>query len=137
MLAALKWALKNPNVTTAIPSITDVEQLDENLRAMSEPFSKADQQMLAAQFEYISPLYCRMCGNCTGKCPQGIPVADVLRWLSYADGYGQFQLGRESFLSLPAELRDVRCDSCAACAIRCPNGVKVVDRLKTAQALFA
>jgi len=137
MLAALKWALRNPNVSNAIPSITDMEQLDENMRAMSAPYSDADQKVLSAQLEYIGPLYCRMCGNCTGRCPQGIPVADVLRWLSYAEGYGEFQLGRESFLSLPAEVRDVRCDSCATCAIQCPNGVKVAQRLRTAQELFA
>ena len=136
-LAALKWALKNPNVSNAIPSITDMEQLDENMRAMSVPFSDADQKILVAQLEYIRPLYCRTCGNCAGKCPQGIPVADVLRWLSYSEGYGEFQLARESFLSLPSEVRDVRCDKCTTCAIQCPNGVKVVERLRTAQALFA
>ena len=137
MLAALKWALRNPNVSNAIPSITDMEQLDENLRAMSVPFSDADQKILSAQLEYIRPLYCRMCGNCTGRCPQGIPVADVLRWLSYSEGYGEFQLARESFLSLPSRVRDVRCDSCTTCAIQCPNGVNVVERLRTAQELFA
>jgi uncharacterized protein len=137
MLAALKWALRNPHVTNAIPSITDMEQLDENVRAMSSPFSESDQKTLAAQLDYIRPLYCRMCGNCTGKCPQGVPVADVLRFLSYAEGYGEFQLARESFLTLPAGVRDVRCDACETCAVRCPNGVRVSDRLKRAQELLA
>jgi predicted aldo/keto reductase-like oxidoreductase len=137
LLAALKWALKNPNVTNAIPSITDMEQLDENMRAMSVPFSDADQKTLSAQLEYIRPLYCRMCGSCTGQCPEGVQVADVLRYLSYAEGYGEFQLARESFLSLPSEVRDVRCDRCASCAIQCPNGVKVAERLRTAQELLA
>jgi uncharacterized protein len=137
MLAALKWALRNPNVTNAIPSITDMEQLDENLRAMSSPFSDADRQTLTAQLDYIRPLYCRTCGDCAGKCPQGVPVADVLRILSYADGYGEFQLARESFLGLPNRGRDLRCDACEACVIRCPNGVHVADRLKRAQELLA
>jgi hypothetical protein len=137
MLAALKWVLKDPNVTNAIPSITDMEQLDENMRAMSAPFSEADQRLIAAQLDFIRPLYCRMCGTCTGRCPQGIPVADVLRWLSYSEGYGQFQLGREGFLSLPPAVRDVRCSTCGTCAIQCPNGVRVAERLSTAQELFA
>ncbi len=34
MLAALKWVLSNPNVDTTIPSMTDMDQLDENLKAM-------------------------------------------------------------------------------------------------------
>jgi uncharacterized protein len=137
LLAALKWALRNPNVTNAVPSITDMEQLDENMRAMAVPFSDADQKILSAHLEYIRPLYCRTCGACTGKCPQGLPVADVLRYLSYSEGYGQFQLARESFLSLPSAVRDVRCDACTTCTIQCPNGVNVVQRLKIAQERLA
>jgi uncharacterized protein len=137
MLAALKWVLKNKNVGTTIPSITDNEQLDENLKAMSVAFSDADQKVLMAQLEQITPLYCRMCGACTGQCPKGLPVADVVRYVSYAEGYGQFQLGRENFQTLPPELQSVRCTDCATCAVRCPNGVRVRDRLRTAQELFA
>ncbi|NWG14680.1 MAG: aldo/keto reductase [Acidobacteria bacterium] len=137
MLAALKWAIKDPNVHTTIPSITDMEQLEENMRAMTSPFGKSDETLLAAQLERIGPLYCRMCGQCDAKCPKGLPVADMLRYLSYADGYGQYGLGRESFLALPAEIRDVRCGDCTYCSVRCPYGVKVAERLARAQDLFA
>jgi predicted aldo/keto reductase-like oxidoreductase len=137
MLAALKWVLRNKNVSTTIPSITDNEQLDENLNAMSVPFSEADQKILAAQLDHISPLYCRTCGSCTGQCPKGVPVSDVLRYLAYAEGYGQFQLARESYLSLAPEIRDVRCKDCVSCTIHCPNGVRVSERLQTAQELLA
>jgi predicted aldo/keto reductase-like oxidoreductase len=137
MLAALKWVLRNKNVNTTIPSITDNEQLEENLKAMSVPFTDADQKILTAQLDYIRPLYCRMCGNCSGKCPKGLPVSDMLRYLSYSEGYGQYQLARESFLSLAPEVRDVRCRDCSGCSIQCPNGVKVSERLQIAQELLA
>jgi predicted aldo/keto reductase-like oxidoreductase len=136
-LAALKWVLKHPSVHTTVPSITDMEQLDENIRASYESFSSADEKTLAARLKIIRPLYCSNCGSCDGKCPKGIPVADVLRFLSYSEGYGQFQLARESYLSLPPEIRDARCASCTTCAVRCPNGVQVAQRLQTAQELFA
>jgi hypothetical protein len=48
MLAALKWVLKNKDVATTIPSITDNEQLDENLTAMAVAFSDADRKVLRA-----------------------------------------------------------------------------------------
>jgi hypothetical protein len=136
-LAALKWAMKNPNIDTTIPSIVDNEQLDENMTAMSAPFSAADGKLLAQRLEEIRPLYCRMCGHCEGQCAQGLPVADVLRFLMYAEGYGQFALGREHFKALPAELADVRCVSCSNCTVECPNGVHVAARLHMAQQLFA
>lgn len=137
MLAALKWVLKNPNVNTTVPSMTDMDQLDENLKAMSVAFTDKDEKVLAAQLEFIRPLYCRMCGHCSGVCPKGLPVSDVVRFLSYADGYGEYPLGRESFLSLPEEVREVRCSLCSTCAVRCPNGVRVAERLSRAQEVFA
>jgi uncharacterized protein len=85
----------------------------------------------------IRPLYCSSCGTCSGQCPQGIPVSDVLRYLSYSEGYGEYQLGREHFLALPAGIREVRCSDCSNCSIRCPNGVRVAERLRLAQEIFA
>jgi aryl-alcohol dehydrogenase-like predicted oxidoreductase len=137
MLAALKWVLKNPKVDTTIPSMTDMDQLDDNLKAMAAPFTEADRKLLAAQLNYISPVYCRMCDECTGTCPKGVPVADVLRFLTYAEGYGQFALGRERFRELPAEVAQVRCNLCPACPVTCPYGVRVAERLSRAQELFA
>ena len=137
MAAALKWVLKNPGIATTVPSMTDTEQLEQNFQVMSQTFTETDQKILEARLEEIRPLYCRMCGQCDGKCPQGLPVADVLRYLMYAEDYGQFPLGREHFLALPAALTQVRCSECSACPIHCPNGVRVTERLIRAQELFA
>jgi hypothetical protein len=137
MLAALKWVLKNPNVCTTIPSMTDMDQLDENLKAMAEPYSTSEEKILARQLEFITPLYCRMCGRCQGTCAKGLPVSAMLRFLTYAEGYGQFALGREEFQALPTTLSEVRCNQCVSCTVNCPFGVKVAQRLSRAQELFA
>ncbi len=136
-LAALKWVMKNPYIDTVIPSIVDNDQLEENISAMGAPFSAADGRLLARRLEEIKPLYCRMCGRCEGQCSQGLPVADVLRFLMYAEGYGQFALGREHFKALPPALTEVRCASCTNCTVECPKGVQVAARLHKAQQLFA
>jgi aryl-alcohol dehydrogenase-like predicted oxidoreductase len=135
MLAALKWVLKNPAVDTAIIGITDFDELDEDVKAMSEPFRPEDERILAAHLEQIRPLYCRLCGACGGVCERGVRVADALRSLTYAEGYGQFALARETFLQLggaPPAL----CRNCATCSIQCPNGVNVRARLLRASELF-
>lgn len=135
--AALKWVLKNKGVRTTIPSMVDMDQLDQNFRTMSSAFSPADQAVLTACLDQLAPVYCRMCGNCRGMCPRGLPVAVMLRYLTYADGYGQFALGRERFQGLPEDIRNVRCADCGTCIVDCPNGVQVSRRLGKAQALFA
>jgi hypothetical protein len=137
MLAALKWVINQPHVTTTVPSMTDMDQLDENLKAMAAPLSNGDARILAAHLEMIKPLYCRLCGECDGACQKGLPVADVLRFLTYAEGYGQFALGRERFLEMTKEQVAVRCGDCAECTVECPHGVKVASRVARAQELFA
>src|ERR1035438_5309504 len=75
MLAALKWVISKPNISTTIPSITDMDQLDENLKAMSNPLSAGDEKILPAHLYPFRPLYCRMGGQCDGACQKGLPVA--------------------------------------------------------------
>jgi predicted aldo/keto reductase-like oxidoreductase len=135
--AAIRWVLKNESVDTAIVCMTDHDQLDDNLRAMAEPFSPADASLLAKQMAYIGPRYCRMCGTCGGVCDKGVPVSDVLRVLTYAEGYGQFALARERYLQLPEHVRAIRCEDCAACSVDCPHGVKVRERVSRAQEMLA
>ena len=78
-----------------------------------------------------------MCYGCEGQCAKGLPVTDMLRYVTYADGYGEYALGREHFLQLPAALQSVKCGDCSACSVQCKNGVDVVRRLSRAQELFA
>lgn len=136
-LAALKWVLRDKRFGATIPSMTDMDQLEENFRAMSEPFSAQDEKLLAAIDENVRPLYCRMCHQCSGQCPQGMRVADTIRYLSYNDFYGQYALGREHYQTLPESVRAIRCADCSECVIQCPNGVHVQERLVRAQELFA
>jgi aryl-alcohol dehydrogenase-like predicted oxidoreductase len=136
-LAALKWAIRKPYFATAIPSMTDMEQLEMNFRAMGGALEPAEERILARRLDEIRPDYCRMCYRCSGQCPKGLPVTDILRYLAYADGYGQFALGREHFLNLPAAIRSVNCGDCLSCAVQCRNGVDVARRLRRAQELFA
>jgi predicted aldo/keto reductase-like oxidoreductase len=136
-VSAIKWALKNESVDTAIVCMTSHDQLDENLRAMAEPYAEEDERLLTARLAAIGPSYCRMCGSCGGVCDKGVPVPDVLRFLTYAEGYGQFALARERFLEMPQPARDVRCSDCTSCSFRCAYGVTVRDRLTHAQEMLA
>jgi len=135
--AALKWAIRNPAIATAVPSMTDIDQLEQNLAVMSQRFTDADAKILSARLEEVGPYFCRMCGHCAGQCPKGLPVSDMVRFVMYADGYGQFPLGREHFRNMSAEHQQVRCGDCEICAVKCPNGVQVVQQLMRAQELFA
>ncbi len=136
-LAGIKWVLNNPAVGTTVPFMQTIPELEMNFRAMSEPYTPQDEKLLYVMNELIRPSYCRMCYQCTGKCPKGMPVTDVLRFLAYNDFAGNFHQAVANFRGLNREIRDVRCSDCSECAIECPNGVHVQERMIRAQELLA
>jgi aryl-alcohol dehydrogenase-like predicted oxidoreductase len=136
-IAAIKWVLRNPAICTTVPHHGSIQELEMNVRAMTGPYTPADEKLLYVRNEQIRPLYCRMCYQCKGQCPQGLPVTEILRFLAYNDfGRDLFQ-ARLSFMDLSRETRDVRCSDCYSCAIECPNGVNVRERMIRAQELLA
>lgn len=136
-LAAIKWVLLNPAISTTVPYVKNIAELEMNIRAMSEAYTPQDEKMLYTRNEEIRPFYCRMCYECKGLCPHGVPVTDMLRFLAYNDFGGNFNQAQDNFRSLSEEIRSVRCSDCSSCAIECPNGVDVRSRLIRAQELLA
>jgi uncharacterized protein len=135
-LAAIKWVLLNPAISTTVPFAKNVAEVEMNVRAMTERYTPQDERMLYTRAREIRPLYCRMCYQCKGKCPEGVPVTDELRYLAYHDFGGNFHQARENFGRLPEQVRRVQCSDCSSCAIECPNGVEVRNRLIRAQELL-
>ena len=137
LAAALRWILRNDLVDTSPISMTSLEQLESNVKAASSPFSEADEKVLAAELVRISRYYCRMCPRCEATCRSGLPIPDLMRFVLYADSYGNLPAARQGFRQLPAHLQAVRCQDCAGCTVRCPNGVLVRERVMRAQTLLA
>jgi predicted aldo/keto reductase-like oxidoreductase len=136
-IAALRWILRNPAIGTTVPHHGTVQELEMNIRAMTGTYSPEDEKLLYVRNEQNRPFYCRMCYQCKGQCPRGVPVTDVLRFLAYNDFGGSIYQARLSFMELPRKVRNVRCSDCSTCVIQCPNGVMVRDRLIRAQELLA
>ncbi len=136
-IAALRWVLRNPAIDTTVPHHGSIKELEMNVRAMTGSYSPADEKLLYVRNEQNRPLYCRMCYQCKGQCPQGVPVTDELRFLAYNDFGRSLYQAHLSFMELPKNVRDVRCSDCSSCVIQCPNGVMVRDRLIRTQELLA
>jgi aryl-alcohol dehydrogenase-like predicted oxidoreductase len=132
-LAAIKWVLRNPAISTTVPYAKNIAELEMNVRAMAESYTPQDEKLLYTRNQEIRPFYCRMCYECKGLCPQGVPVTDELRFLAYHDFGGNLHQARENFMRLPKKIRSVQCSDCTSCAIKCPNGVEVQARLIRAQ----
>lgn len=134
LAAAIRWALRDDRVQTTSVRMTDRDQLEENLAAMSRPYNDADGKLLTAYLDRFGPKLCRMCGACDGSCPNGVHVADAVRSVMYAESYGAYNMGRNCWTRAAGH---VRCSGCEACLVECPNKVNVRERLIRAEQFFA
>jgi uncharacterized protein len=126
--AALKWALSNLNITTAIPGMTSFDQLELNLQVMTD-FKLTDQEK--ADLKLGAPqasggLYCQGCNECSGQCPKNLPIPSLMRGYMYAYGYRNLGEAYDlvSSLGVPAN----PCADCSTCTVKCAMGFDVRER---------
>jgi len=135
--AALAWALANPGVTVAIPGMTSYAQVEENLGARGKRFTLADRIALGRYALEIGDRHCGLCGACGGACPNGVEVPNVLRALTYLEGYREEGLARSAYGSLPPGRNAAACGECEKCLFTCRLRLPVGRLARRAHARLA
>jgi predicted aldo/keto reductase-like oxidoreductase len=125
--AALKWVLSNPDITTAIPGMTDFDQLDLNVRLLSDISITESEKKDLAMASTETGLYCTGCTRCIASCPKNLPVPDLMRAYMYAYGYSNPAMA----YSLLGELgtSDDPCKGCNSCKIECTKKFNIREKI--------
>jgi uncharacterized protein len=125
--AALKWVLSNSDVATAIPGMTDFDQLDLNVKILADiSITDAEKKdLLIAMAE--TGLYCTSCSKCLKACPLNLPVPDLMRAYMYAYGYSNPGMA----YSLLGELgtNDNPCKTCDNCQVKCTKNFNIREKI--------
>ena len=128
--AAFSWVLSNPDVDGLIITMTSADQIDEYLGASGASTVSAEGRKLLDQYANLNGAnYCKhACNLCSGACPYGVPISDVLRTRMYATDYQDVEFARDEYALL--ETNASACLSCsgAPCQSACPNGIEI-DKL--------
>lgn len=125
--AALKWALQNPFVTTAIPGITSFEILAENARVNGNIQLTEEEQDSVAYGPSEGSLYCDGCGTCIDGCAHRMPIPEYMRAYMYTYGYRDLSMARTLLGSLPPGA--MQCGSCDSCSASCSKGFDIRSRV--------
>ena len=133
---ALRFVLANDAVTLAIPGMTKLEELDENVK-VGETFqqmSAEERRQLVEAAEELGKEFCRTCGYCL-PCPNDIKIPVILRHLGYYTRYGlrDWAIGRYQMVEVKAS----ECEECGECETKCPYELPVMEMLKQAHELLA
>lgn len=127
--ACLHYVLSNPNITCAIPGMTTLKELHENLRVGRDPRSLTAEEtkLLMECVGNAGKGFCRNCGYCL-PCPEGISIPDIFRFEGYHERYGLKDWAREQYQAL--RVKADACSHCRQCTELCPYDVTIPERLE-------
>lgn len=113
-----------------LTSISTLDQVDMIAKLdLKSPHTRPAEKQAAAAFLLSRSKTCMMCGDCTKSCPQGLPVADLMRFRMYHDEYGWPDHARAEYASRGVDFvgRAALCGDCQACRNVCPVNLASSD----------
>lgn len=139
--ARLKAVWENPNVASICSAMDKFDVLAANVAAAlnKTKLAAADKRLLEKYARETCSGYCAGCAEiCESAISRAVPVADVMRYLMYHNGYGDRDLGRASFAQLPAAVRRRlgKIDYSTAEA-RCPQHMPIGELMRQAAKVLA
>ena len=132
---ALRWCRDKPNTTVTISGMSNMEQVEENIRTFAqspEKLTEAESTMLARARDImlsIKTIPCTYCGYCM-DCPTGVDIPRVF------EVYNQYKLFPNEFragIGYGKLVRDGkgfdRCTGCGVCSPLCPQNIDIPANL--------
>jgi predicted aldo/keto reductase-like oxidoreductase len=139
---SLRFILSNPAVTTVIPGITCVREVEENgaVGANFTPLTEDELTELrkligSQQKSYRYGQVCLRCGYCL-PCPQGINIPEVLRAADMKRDYPDDLKYMGDALWESLEVYPEACVECRKCVEKCPGGLDIPAKLQEAAQQF-
>ena len=129
---ALSYVLRQEGVSTVVPGVKNLEELDGALAYLSAGEEEKDFTDLLPTFRQELDGSCVYCNHCL-PCPAAIDIGATLRLLNSADGKATAALS-DQYRLLPAAAS--ACTECGSCMKRCPFGVDVISGMRKASGLF-
>lgn len=132
---ALRYILKNTNVTTAIPGMATIEEVLENTNASNNvmDFTEEENEKISQISEELGETFCRRCGYCA-PCPQKIDIPTMFVFSAYKERYNLKDWAEERYGTLTATAKD--CTACGACEKKCPYDLPIRNMLKKVRRTF-
>lgn len=120
---ALRFILERP-VSTVIPGMDSVEQVEQNARVGSQPLplSAGERKILEGEVKSLGTAFCRRCEYCL-PCAQGIDIPTVFLLDGYYTRYDLQDWARERYRGL--QVGADSCVECGECEERCPYGLPI------------
>jgi len=140
---ALQWLWDQPEVTVVLSGMSDMRQVEENVRAAdaagARPLGERGLELLArvrTAFEAKMAFPCTRCGYCL-PCPQGVNIPEMFGLYNHGAMYDDLPVSRFRYLRFfTAAERAGSCSGCGECEERCPQALRVSELMPVVHAVL-
>lgn len=132
---AIRFLMKNPNVTIAIPGVATLEEAQQNILSAIDQslWTEQDREKAEKIRQELGVNFCRRCRYCE-PCSAGISICSVLLLDGYYHRYGLQDWARARYNAMPAKASD--CIGCGICETRCPYNLPIRELMQKAEKFF-
>lgn len=136
--AALKWALHNEHIGTAIPGYTTYEHMEQDFSvARGLTYTPEERAFLSENEINIGMGFCRQCRLCMSTCPRNVDIPSLMRTHMYAARYTNFHLARATLGDIVRGRGLDACASCRICTARCAHTVDIAGNIEELRLIYA
>ena len=136
-VAAIKTVWMDDRMQVVVSEMTTRSDLRENVAASKEVLTAREARLLEEHRVATANLYCHGCGHLCETAAKGVPVATVLRYYRYYEGYGKREQARALYQALPTASKVLIDANLHAAEEACPHGLPVVDLIREANLRLA
>jgi len=132
---ALKYILKNHNITTAIPGMASIFEVENNVSAaeVELEFEGEEIKKIEGIKDKLGSNFCRRCGYCA-PCTKNIDIPTMFVLAAYKERYNLASWAEARYSSMSARAKD--CSECGQCEKRCPYDLPIREMLKGVRKTF-
>lgn len=136
--AALKWVLRNENISTAIPGFDNYQHLKEDFSvAHNLEYTPEEKRLLSDNDIILSYNFCRQCRQCIAACSHQVEIPELMRAHMYAAQYANFHQARATLAAIPEGRNLAVCRSCGSCTAECGHSLDIGRKLEDLKTLYA
>ena len=130
---AFRFLQSIPGVTMILSGMSNMEQLQANIRTFGEekPLAKEEMDMLMDVVSAMknNTLPCTACHYCVSHCPKGIDIPKILELYNEHSLTGGGFLAPMAIGAMPKEKRPSACVGCRSCEKVCPQQIKISETM--------
>jgi len=138
---ALRFVFANNNVSLALSGMENKGMVEENAgtASLSEPLSSKQLEIIENFIEKRKKkeeIPCTSCGYCQ-PCPNNVAIPEIFNLMNYYTVYGLKEYACKQYQNIGFGDKDERkqadaCVECGECEEKCPQKIKIMERLKEA-----